>query len=652
MKMLALTVAILSSIGLNFLVSPSSSAITTVPTAPPLTDGPFIISAYSGEGSSLRYMQIVNTSKSLASLDGWYVQTNAGQSTWHTDPLHGYVEPGKKVTLAQTSALSGATFILEAEVPHAPPIDVLTLMPPAGSQFAAHSVQSKLCSSATAPTIEPYYFMRNISSATGNYLSSFASCTEPPHTLESDPLYVPSSPLHVGLQIVEVYPNARDCSPANDTALCYEYVKLYNPTGSPITLDTYRLRSGATSQSATASNTRELTGMLPAGEYAVFRQTLSDSGSNVWLEDSYGIEVYKQTAITYPSSTGHEGQSWAYNETSGAWQWSDYPTPANQANRFGEQRDNNMCIGLQLSEIGAHLTQQFIEVYNANTQPLPIAGCQLQTNRSQTFRVVFADNITLAAGEYYAVAIEGTKLTLSKTTTGEVYLVDAAGTTEIDTVAYPALASDTSFARIGDTWQQTYTPTAGRANTAQPHKPCETGYERSLDTGRCNKIATTTSAVKACKTGYYRSAETNRCRKIVTVQSTLTPCKLGYYRNPTTNRCRKTVTSSTTLTSCKSGYYRNPATNRCKKIATTSSTLTPCKTGYERNPETNRCRKLRSNGTLASASDIPYPVETTEAHTGNIIGWWIFGGILLAGTGYATWEWRSEIRRLLSRRQS
>src|SRR5262249_8101487 len=62
-------------------------------------------------------------------------------------------------------------------------------------------------------------------------------------TLNSDPLYAPPADA-AGLQILEILPDARSCSPLETDPTCNDYVKLYNPTDLPINLAQYRLRIG------------------------------------------------------------------------------------------------------------------------------------------------------------------------------------------------------------------------------------------------------------------------------------------------------------------------------------------------------------------------------------------------------------------------
>jgi hypothetical protein len=190
----------------------------------------------------------------------------------------------------------------------------------------------------------------------------------------------------------------------------------------------------------------------------------------------------------------------------------------------------NLCQGARLSEIGANLSVQFIELYNGNDQPLDLSGCQLMTNRT-TVKYVF-DDLTLAPGQYQEIAIADTSLTLTRTTTGSVYLLSSDGLIEADSTTYKNLATDTSWSLLDDAWRQTYAPTAGTENSYQQFLNCDDGYIRNIGTGRCNKIVAAT--VAACQDDQYRSEETGRCRTIIPLV-TLMPCRDGQYRSEETN---------------------------------------------------------------------------------------------------------------------
>lgn len=271
----------------------------------------------------------------------------------------------------------------------------------------------------------------------------------------------------------------------------------------------------------------------------------------------------------------------------------------------------NSCDGLRINEIAANTAEQFVELRNSTDHSVSLAGCQLQTNRSLTKSFTLGDE-TLRPGGFRTVYIKDTNITLTKTTSGIVYVLSSDGSTEVDAQAYTNLAANTSWARSQDnSWAQTYAITANAENVIQKYLPCGEGYERNVDTGRCNKIVVT-ALLADCGDGKYRSEETGRCRN-VPVASILAACKLGQYRSEETNRCRNIVTASVQK---------------------------PCKDNQYRSEETNRCRNLPA----ATVPDAAFAVQPIKDTTTAFIGWWALGGISLLAAGYGVWEWRDEIR--------
>ncbi len=602
------------------IAAPTAHAIETAPTAQPLIDGPFMITGYSFSGHTLRYVQVTNNSNEIASLDGWNVSFEWSPGIWVSDSLNGLLPAHKKIIVADPTIVPSATFTFTPpESPADPRASLLKLTPPLGSNFNEHvvviSVSGSTVNVATAPAT--YYFARNVSGSTGNFLSTFSAFV-PGNSLvlEQDELYEP--PSTSPLQIVEVYPEAATCSPGSTSLLCSDYVKVQNISDTPIDLSLLRLRVGAAGQSATSNNTIYPNGLLPPAAYAALPIGLTNSGSWVWIEDVYGISLYDDTVVAYPSSSGHAGWSYSYNASNGSWQWTKYPTPYDQENQFASGGVVNQCDGLKLSEIGANYLPQFIEVYNSTPEAIDISGCQLQTNRSQTDSYVFPDNTLLATGGYLAIPIESTNLSLTKTTSGTVYVLSSDGLSEVDARNYEDLDEDTSFALVGGTWLQTFIVTPGSSNSYAAYPPCETGYVRNLESGRCNKIV---------------------------AEDTLTPCLPTQYRSPETNRCRN-VASASALTPCKVGQYRSPETNRCRSLASASSTLKPCAPNQERNPDTNRCRNIVKN------INADFPVEAIADAGQGTIGWWAFGGVGMIAAGYAGWEWRREVASIIRKASS
>jgi len=296
----------------------------------------------------------------------------------------------------------------------------------------------------------------------------------------------------------------------------------------------------------------------------------------------------------------------------------------------------NNCDGLILSEIGANLTTQFIEVQNSGNNDLDISGCRIMTNRSTTKFYEFPSSTTLGTGDFLAINISDTNLTLTKTTTGTAYLLNSDGSREIDNVSYTNLKADTSWSLVGDVWQQTYAVTPNAANEYLQFPPCNDGYFRNLETGKCNKNPVET-ILADCGDGYFRNPDTGRCKKL-TVETALAPCPEGQFRNPDTNRCKK-IDSGSTLTPCQEGYERNPDTNRCRKIGSETSTLQPCADGYERNPDTNRCRKI------VDSSAATFAVKNDSA--GGVSGMWRWAavGVLALILLVILWQYRVEFGR-------
>ena len=624
-----------------FMGSMPASAIPTMPSGPNTvkTNGPLLITGYSFTGHSLRYVQVYNMSSEVASLNGWRVSLEFGTSSQTVyAAMSGTIAPAKYMTVANAVAVPSATIIYNDGAPAADPVPVsISLLAPSTSNFNNESVVPSITTSTPRVAGSPatFYFSRNVSASTGNYLSSFAAFMPSSNfTLASDKLYeAPSEP---SLSIVEVYPDSSPCSPFSADMTCNDYVKIYNGSDAMIDLAQFRLRTGTNGQSVTTSNTVGLSGALAPGDYASFPLTLSASGSWVWLEDIYGTVRYDRTVVGYPSSSGHDGQSWSWKETVGAFEWTIYPTPGDQPNRFEAPATINTCDGLRINEIAANVAteDQFVEVINVTGDDIQLEGCLLQTNRSMTARHVFGPAV-LSSGQMKTVFVKDTSLTLTKTTNGTVYILSSDAESEVDAIDYDGLSENTSWAKFADGWRQTYVVTPDEANSWLEYPPCDEGYQRNTDTGYCNKVSTASETPTDCGEGKYRNPETNRCRSLDTSAS-LTPCDSDQYRSSDTNRCRNLVSTASLLTPCAPGQERNPDTNRCR-AAGSASDLKPCAANQERNAETNRCRNKTSNTTA------DFPVEAV-AQTGQAtMGWWAFGGVGMLAAGYAGWEWRSEV---------
>ena len=627
---------------LSLVMNVPASAIDTVPTTPNKVTGPFAITGYSFSGPNLRYVQIYNTSSSLALLDNWQITSTTKTTpaaTINYATLSGFLEPGKHVIAAVPGLIESPAFSLPAYQHVASPlVGTVSLVAPLTSSFNDEVVSVPAISSTTIKEVDAalinYYLKRDVSTTTGNYVTGF-SFMLPTEKIKNDQVYVvPQNPM---LQIAELYPDPKNCSPFDSSALCSDYVKLFNASDGLIDLSLYRLRTGTHGQPASSSNTKSMNGVIAPGQYVIFPMSLSSSGSWVWLEDAYGSARFEQSVVEYPSNSGHSNEAWSYDDVGGLWRWTNLPTPSNVPNMFPVSPKVNTCQGLLLSEIAANVAteDQFIELHNPTSNNVDMSGCVLQTNRS-TSAVFKLPDALVAPESYITVYVKDTPLTLTKTTSGTVYVLSSDLLSEVDVVSYSDLKEATSWARIDTTWLQTYDISPNAQNRSLKYPLCAEGYDRNLETGNCNKAESLESELSDCGAGKYRSPDTNRCRSLEALAVALTPCDVGQYRSPDTNRCRTLASTASILVPCAQNQERNLETNRCRNIAS-SNELKPCAANQERNPDTNRCR----NKTSSISTD--FPVEAVAQSGEATLGWWAFGGVGTLAAGYAGWEWRREV---------
>ena len=585
------------------------SGVTVEQPSALLPQSPLIVTAYSvTQVGAPRYVEIYNNGDTPLRVNEWSLvfewagKTAAATPTPLTRVVLGdmsitqYIAPGGYILAGFGGAVPDALVLHDAILPNSD-----NYMTKLSVQHTSYRPYER--SFAASVTQSPMRLNRGASGYTTTYAAEDRS------TLWQSGFYeLPAEP---ALRIVEILPNPVSCSPFEQSERCIEYVKLVNPTDHDIDLSGFRLRTGSYGQGASTSTAIGLSGTLVAGAYGVFPLALTNSGSWVWLEDTYGIVQYTATVVAYPDSSSKKAQAWSQDNT-GVWRWTQHPTPYNTPNQFTDGHPVNGCAGLRLSEIGANISPQFIELYNASQEPLNLRGCQVQTNRSSEISYVFGD-VTLGPGDYTVVNLADTKLTLTKTTTGTVYILSSDGQSEVDARSYENLSENTTYALIDGIWQQTFAPTPGSANVSQPYVPCQAGYERNEDTGRCNKLVG--ASIPA-------------------------PCDIDEYRSPETGRCRKVAgaASASSLTPCKEGQYRSPETHRCRSAEAVSTEHKPCASGQERNPATNRCRKATQGDGAAGFS-----VVETPSSSDKLLSWVAIGGMGVASLGYALWEWRREL---------
>lgn len=455
---------------LTLLADVPAQAITTVPSDGQQVniDSPFIVTAHSTTAHRLNYVQLYNTDSVVRSLDGWKLYyTVSPQEVEVAVTLGGMVSPGGSVIVADSETVPTAIFQYAA--PEVDTLDTLRitalrLAAPAGSGFFDHVVQPAYPSSSVAT--DTLYAARNRSTSTGNYLSSFTMSATQPSQLTQDELYDP--PLSTPIRVVEVLANPRTCSPLEQFGDCRDYVKLYNPTDLPIDLSTYRIRTGHEGQSSTSSNTVQLGGELAPRTYAAYEVGVTNGGSWVWLEDTYGVIRYDDTVIEYPdaSSDKRKGHSWALGVE--GWSWaSPQPTGAN----------------VLLSE------EEVEEVVDAGL--VPCAADQYrspETNRCRKIETA-TEPASCRSDQYRSPETNRCR--------------------NIATATAPAPCD-------ADEYRNPETNRCRKLTTASSGiAPCKEGQYRSPETNRCRSLAAASAQLKPCAANQERNPETNRCRKVL-----------------------------------------------------------------------------------------------------------------------------------------
>lgn len=345
------------------------TVINVGPTPPPSTAPDLLVTTFASTATSspVDYLEIYNQSDAPINLHGWSFQlTIDGKTAGSCTPLtsstafpDGWILSKKYLTFQRAASVPTSSSAIPFTIDDtalsscaAAKLTGLSLVMPDGSidQAVPFSVAPPAVSDTTN-TVQQHRQRNNSPSSTrtvtGMLLTDDYKLVTGNITLNSDPLYAPPADA-AGLQILEILPNARSCSPLETDLTCNDYVKLYNPTDSPIDLAPYRLRIGAKGQSESVTNTftwgseidpanDEL--LLPPHQYLMLTSrndgqslSITDSGNYVWLEDAYGTTAY-EPVVQYPdaSSSTKVGQAWAYNGT--AWQWTSAPQP-NAANYF------------------------------------------------------------------------------------------------------------------------------------------------------------------------------------------------------------------------------------------------------------------------------------------------------------------------------
>ena len=337
------------------------------------------------------------------------------------------------------------------------------------------------------------------------------------------------------------------------------------------------------------------------------------------------------------------------------------------------EKEPDFCENIQLNEVLANSSEQFIEFKNNTNKKINLKNCAVEIHLGslkKPYKKVFTDEEILPNSFFSLDSNADPNFKLLKMGLNKISLLDS-NNQEIQTVDLKNSKKDLSWIFNGKEWSQSFKIAKNSKNIFQPCedgfnlnlqgqcekiKVCEDGYFLNEETGRCNKIKeeklekektekieNDEKTEKKCSDGYFLNPQTNRCNKMPVEKVATTECRDGYVRSPETNRCRKIATlasSSKELAVCAPGYTRNPITNRCRKNSSDAKKeITPCKDGYERNPETNRCRKIVKN----NGANNEVEKDEKESKQAEFTGWWAIVIIILIFLAILFFEFRRDI---------
>jgi hypothetical protein len=126
------------------------------------------------------------------------------------------------------------------------------------------------------------------------------------------------------------------------------------------------------------------------------------------------------------------------------------PTPAR-----AETLDT--CNSFQITEIGANLQDQFIELFNCSATEQNLIGYSITTQYgSSTTSYTFQSEVLVQPGAYHALFLaSATELKLTKNPTGsprQVQLIDT-GKLVVDSMSYGSQKEGLSWSLIDSVWQ-------------------------------------------------------------------------------------------------------------------------------------------------------------------------------------------------------
>ncbi len=285
----------------------------------------------------------------------------------------------------------------------------------------------------------------NPANLNGVYSETCQQVVPAPNGTSNPPNSVPAATCD-GIVINELLPNPSGSDTGN------EFIELYNPTKSAISLD------GCSLQTSANSKTFSLNGItLQSGEY----KALNDGQTGLTLANASGGTAWllsptdELQAINYPADLA-DNVAWALS--AGSWQKTYTPTPG----ATNAIQSNEPCPANEYRDAVSNRCRVMV---SASTL-VPCKSYQVRNPSTNRCKSILATNSTL-------------------------------------TPCKPGQYRNPETNRC-----KSLTSTSGSTL-----KPCAAGKERNPATNRCRSILAAGSILKACAVGQVRNPDTNRCRK-------------------------------------------------------------------------------------------------------------------------------------------
>lgn len=307
---------------------PSPDPPIVVPPEEVLPASPLLVTAYKATGAHMHAVQIYNNSSGMVPLGDVTLLYVAGGNEYAIPLVSGWIEPRSYVVVAWQGESEYADIEFMFDPIGGGALELIELR---------HSGYQLL--SVDVPAGYDGELLHRYKSSAGNYTTNatFATGAE---AISGGGLYMlPGAP---DLSVREILVKPRPCVVSVETPDCYDYIKVRNDGAEPLDLSGYRLRSGFSNTSSTASNTTYFDDVLLPGEVRTLthdrdgkRVSFAANDGTVWLEDRYGFEAYDLEVSPYVGANlaAQTGRSWAYNDTTEQWQWAT-PAPFEIENDF------------------------------------------------------------------------------------------------------------------------------------------------------------------------------------------------------------------------------------------------------------------------------------------------------------------------------